>query len=169
MTATYEKIATTTVSGTPSDVTFSTITGSYTDLVLICQVKGSTTSTPYLQFNSDTATNYSCTELYGTGTTAGSQRRTNGTFIDLDRALASNSSSINQNAIVNIQNYSNTTTYKTALIRSNEPSGSYPGTDSIVGLWRSTSAITSVSIITRQSGQYLLSGSTFTLYGIKAE
>ena len=79
MTATYEKIATTTVSGTPSDVTFSTITGSYTDLVLICQVKGSTTSTPYLQFNSDTATNYSWTNVAGDGSTASSARGSNQT------------------------------------------------------------------------------------------
>jgi hypothetical protein len=170
MTSTYEKIATTTVSGSSTDVvTFSSISGSYTDLVLVINYAVSNTGNLVMRFNSDTGANYSDTELYGDGSTAGSQRRTSGTFIDIERALASNSSVINQNAIVNIQNYSNTTTYKTALIRSNETSGSYPGVDALAGLWRSTSAITSVSIITRQSGQYLLAGSTFTLYGIKAE
>jgi len=168
MASTYEKIATNTISNSTTDVvTFTSISGSYTDLVLVINYAVSNTGNLVMRFNSDTGTNYSDTELYAEVTNAvGSQRRTNGTFIDIERALASNGSVIDQNAIINIQNYSNTTTYKTALIRSNETSGSYPGVDALVGLWRSTSAITSVSIITRQSGQYFVSGSTLSLYGI---
>lgn len=167
MAATYEKIATNTISnGTTDTVTFSSISSSYTDLVLVINYAVSNTGNLVMRFNSDTGSNYSDTELYGTGSAAGGQRRTNGTFIDIERALASNSSNINQNAIINVQNYSNTTTYKTALIRSNETSGSYPGVDALIGLWRNTNAITSISIITRQSGQYFISGSTLNLYGI---
>jgi hypothetical protein len=67
-------------------------------------------------------------------------------------------------AIAHIQNYSNTTTHKTVISR-----GGSPATNSspMVGLWRNTSAINSIKI-SLQSGTALKSGSTFTLYGIKA-
>ena len=67
------------------------------------------------------------------------------------------------NAIVQFQNYSNTTTYKTVLSRGNNASNLV---EAFVGLWRSTSAITAIDIKT-QSGNFSI-GSTFTLYGIKA-
>jgi len=59
--ATYEPIATTTVSGSStSTVTFSSISGTYTDLVIIGNLGSQTTNAfPYLQFNGDTGSNYS--------------------------------------------------------------------------------------------------------------
>jgi hypothetical protein len=63
-----------------------------------------------------------------------------------------------------IQNYSNTTTNKTALIRDNF--ATY-GTFARVALWRSTSAITSITLT--MSSSTFATGSQFTLYGIKAE
>jgi hypothetical protein len=65
-------------------------------------------------------------------------------------------------------NYSNTTTNKTVISRTNVTSGSFPGTETMVNLWRSTSAINVIELRQSGSGQYL-SGTTFTLYGIKAE
>jgi hypothetical protein len=65
MTATYEKIATSTLGSTASDVTFSSISGSYTDLVLIVNETCSTGSGLNVQFNSDTGSNYSSTYMYG--------------------------------------------------------------------------------------------------------
>jgi hypothetical protein len=168
MTATYEVIATTTLGSAQASVTFSTISGSYTDLVLVANwgvsVNGDGT---IIRFNSDTGNNYSDTELYGTGSSAASQRRSNASFIDITRAIAGDGTNIYTNAIINIQNYSNTTTYKTALLRSNLATGTYAGVAALVGLWRSTSAITSITILPASNN--LLSGSTFTLYGIKAE
>jgi hypothetical protein len=73
--------------------------------------------------------------------------------------------------IYQIMNYSNTTTYKTSLTRQNTvDAADYNGTLTAVGLWRSTSAITSVAIqLTRGGSAYnFTSGSIFTLYGIKA-
>jgi hypothetical protein len=68
--------------------------------------------------------------------------------------------------IVQIQNYSNTTTYKTALSRYGS-GGTSSATLAGVGLWRNTNAITSITIgIT--DGFDFLSGAMFTLYGIKA-
>ena len=62
--------------------------------------------------------------------------------------------------IIQIQNYSNSTTYKTALGRSAQQSVA------TVGLWRSTSAITAVKIYPA-SGNFD-TGSIFTIYGIAA-
>jgi hypothetical protein len=61
-------------------------------------------------------------------------------------------------------NYSNTTTYKTVLLRSNNASAITVAT---VGLWRSTSAINTIKIYADGAAVFSV-GSTFTLYGIKA-
>jgi hypothetical protein len=74
--------------------------------------------------------------------------------------------------IFHIQNYSNSTTYKTWLSRANRASSAldYQGTDAVVGLWRSTAAITSITVKNRRGGvdYNFASGSNFKLYGIQA-
>ena len=164
MAITYEPIATQTLGSATATVTFSSISGSYTDLVLICQVQRSTATGTYLQmrFNSDSGSNYSTTILYGSGSTAGSWRDSNRTDINLDYYAAPTNSSWSIRNI-NIMNYSNTTTYKTVLNRANDAT---QGTDTGVHLWRATSAITSL-VLTMPSNNFI-AGSTFTLYGIKA-
>ena len=163
MTATYDCIATTTLSTSASSVTFSSISGSYTDLVLISTATVSSGAADlYLRFNGDTAGNYSATILTGDGSTASSTRFTNdaaGLILDYYGSVGTTG----HICIAHIMNYSNATTYKTVLSRANRASS---GTDAVVGLWRSTAAITSVTI--RTSGGNLATGSTFTLYGIKA-
>jgi hypothetical protein len=68
--------------------------------------------------------------------------------------------------------YSNSTTYKTWLSRANRASSAldYQGTDAVVGLWRSTAAITSITVKNRRGGvdYNFASGSNFKLYGIQA-
>jgi hypothetical protein len=44
MTATYEKIATTTLGSAQADITFSSISGAYTDLVIIYTLNAATTT-----------------------------------------------------------------------------------------------------------------------------
>jgi len=164
MTATYEKIATTTLGSAQATVTFTSITGTYTDLVLITNsATGSNDIDMYIQVNSDTASNYSWTRLLGTGSSALSSR---GSSSNLGYRVGNMSGSNvgENNVIVQFQNYSNTTTFKTVLTRGNNPANLV---EAFVGLWRSTSAITSMDIKT-QSGNFSI-GSTFTLYGIKAE
>jgi hypothetical protein len=166
MPATYEPIATTTLGSAQSSVTFSAISGSFADLILVMNPKATAgTIYPYLQFNSDTATNYSYTWISGRSTNAAaSGRSSNTSYIYLCAYAGVDTGNFNFNSIVQIQNYSNSNTYKTALARSNNASTS--NIDAVVGLWRSTSAITSLTI-TADSSTFT-SGSTFTLYGIKA-
>jgi hypothetical protein len=160
MPATYEPISTQTVSGTStSTVTFSSIPQTYTDLILVSTLSQSADVSTLLRFNSDTATNYSSTRLRGTGAAASSERSSNGTGIEYWFGTLTGFG----NVIWQIQNYSNATTYKSCLSRSNN---TVDWMGASVGLWRSTAAISTVSY-TVSSG-YVIAGSTFTLYGIKA-
>ena len=63
-----------------------------------------------------------------------------------------------------IMNYSNTTTFKTAVSRKNDTAGVMGAT---VHLWRSTAAINSVQIGTQTADTFSV-GTTFTLYGVKS-
>ena len=113
MAVTYEKIATTTLSSSAADVTFSTITGAYTDLVITCNFGAITASQDFaMRFNGDTGSNYSDTRLYGNGSGVVSGRSTSGTRINVDSAGVS--TTLIAFDTININSYSNTTTYKTA-------------------------------------------------------
>jgi hypothetical protein len=163
MTSTYEKIATNTLGSAASSVTFSSL-GSYTDIVIVSVPSITSGSAGVrIRFNSDSGSNYSQTEIYGDGTSAASARNTNQTSGKLTDAI-SPSTNFNFNLLVNVMNYSNATTYKTFLARGNIASG---GTEAVVGLWRNTAAITSLELLPTAST--FATGSTFTLYGIKAE
>lgn len=162
MAATYEPIATATGTGSSGTITFSSISGSYTDLVLVCNGRiNSGTANLLVQFNGDTSSLYSTTILYGTGTSALSDRYSS-TATYVCWAAYWNPTDI-ATTIVNIQNYSNATTHKTLISRNNAVSY---GTETMVGLWRSTAAITSITLKT--SANNFTTASTFTLYGIKA-
>jgi len=163
---TYEPIATNTLSSAQTGVTFSAISGSYTDLVLIMNVKvtGSPGRIPIVNFNSDTGSNYSHTYLAGNGTAASSGRVTNDTRIAIDAVTGIDANNFYP-VIMNIQNYSNSTTYKTCLVRANEASVVW----SEVALWRNTNAITSITITAfGLINENWASGCSFTLYGIAA-
>ena len=162
MPATYDKIATQTVTGSAATtVTFSSIPATYTDLVIIWNGSnaGGSGQNTHINFNSDTASNYSRTYLLGDGSSAASGRNSNQTEYQ-PAGLYPDSS-----FIINIFNYANTTTFKTVMTRSNVPS---VYTVATVGLWRKTpEAIHTVAIGTAGVNNLSI-GSTFTLYGIKA-
>jgi len=164
MTATYEPIATTTLSAGTATVTFSSIPQTYTDLVLVFSGNAATGSTDSIRirFNGDTTTNYSYTNLSGNGSTASSARSSSDTNI----APALITSTEVSNNIWNIFNYSNTTTFKTVLVRANIAGAL---TRASVGLWRKTPEAISSITLTIVGGQNFASGCTFSLYGIKAE
>lgn len=164
--STYTPIATYTAGSNFTSYTFSSIPSTYTDLhLVIVTSRTSSGVNPSLtiQFNGDTGTNYSMTKMRGTGTSALSNRESNSTAINF--SYFSMNLDLTNPFIIDVMNYSNTTTYKTAIGRSNA-SGS--GTEATVGLWRSTSAINSLTINNDGGGSYLLAGTTATLYGIAA-
>jgi hypothetical protein len=165
MPSTYEPIATVTVSGSSTNlVTFSSIPGTYTDLVAVCSI-GATTTGVYHNFilNSDTGNNYSRTQLFGNGSTASSYRASNEASAFFDDDVLPNASNTYGVFILNFQNYVNTTTNKTVISRYNNSANRVGAT---VNLWRNTAAINDIKFST--TGAFYSSGSTFTLYGIKA-
>lgn len=159
---TYEPIATQTLSTTASSVTFSSISGSYTDLILVISAKNTVAQNyeTWLRFNSDTGSNYSQTFLQNYANSTQSGRNTNISYIAVGKM---NASSFDAN-IISINNYSNSTTNKTVLSRLNN--GDFV-TGILVGLWRNTAAITRIDVICETGANYT-AGSTFTLYGIAA-
>jgi len=166
MPSTYDKIATTTLGSAVASYTFSSIPGTYTDLVLASSCLG-VTSTSFIEcirFNSDTGNNYSNTFAGGFVSSAGSNRNSNVSYIFVNHLNGYFTTGNPMTGITHIQNYSNTTTNKTVLSRGG---GAATDVDIIVGLWRNTSAITSITVFF-QSSDNLQAGSTFTLYGIKA-
>lgn len=165
MASTYTPIATTTLGSASATVTFSSISGSYTDLVLIANAAAASgTPTISMRFNSDTGANYSRTLLIGDGTTASSQRASSSTEMRICNSSGLTTTLGANATIANIQNYANSTTYKTTISRSNTSSSA---TEAIVNLWRNTAAITQIDLFTN-SGVNFAAGSTFTLYGITA-
>ena len=164
MPSTYTPIATSTLGTVTNSVTFSSIAGTYTDLVLV--FNGGVTSGTVnftMRYNSDSATNYSNTDLTGDGSAATSHGTSNTSNI-LCNYYGYLTPDQNTNILINITNYSNSTTYKTNLTRSNNAGN---GTAATVGLWRSTAAITSIQCIA-SGGINFSVGSTFTLYGVKS-
>lgn len=161
--STYTPIATTTLGSAVSSYTFSSIPSTYTDLVLIITGAITTNNNTYrIQFNGDTASNYSYTSLVATSGGAGTSRGSNTAFIPFFLFNGAPNTSISAN-IVSINNYSNASTYKTALVRANYGNGEVT---SVAGLWRSTSAINSITILT--SAGNLDTNSQLTIYGIQA-
>jgi len=155
--STYTPIATTTLGSAASSVSFTSISGSYTDIQIV--FAGAITSgfdAIGLQFNGDTGSNYSRVFIAGNGTAASSSLSSSQTTMQIGIMGTEQS-----NSIFNVMNYSNTTTYKTALARGN---ASANATRAGVGLWRSTSAINRIDLVAGSST--FISGSTFTLYGI---
>lgn len=162
-TSTYVALRTETVAvATPSvTLNLSGITG-YTDLVLI--YNGTVTASGMdirFRFNGDTSSAYSYTYVGGNGSTASSSRLANSTFL-ASYALVGTSSNPGTIAI-NIMNYSNTTTNKTVLVRTSDAPSEVVA---YAGLWRNTSAITSVTLFPNANNFAV--GTTFTIYGIAA-
>ena len=162
--STYTPIATNTLGVATATVTFSSISGSYTDLVIVVNAKAATTAADVcFRVNGDSANNYSRTYLAGNGSAASSGRGSNVSFGRSSAESYMNTTELGV-YILNFQNYSNTTTYKSVLCRGNR-TGS--GADATINLWRNTAAITSIEIGAEFTTNFA-SGSTFTLYGIAA-
>jgi hypothetical protein len=165
MATTYEKIQSTTLGSAASSITFSSIAATYTDLRVVLVATGSVSNYAKINFNSDTATNYSFTTIYGDGTTAYSTRDTSNTLIWLNGGWLQNSTTIPSLYTIDIFSYAGST-YKTCLTTASNDRNGSGIVSRVVGLYRSTSAITTIDLGVN-SGNYA-AGTTATLYGIKA-
>jgi hypothetical protein len=160
--STYTPIATQTLASDTSLVTFSSIPQGYTDLVISCNFGATVSSQDFsLRLNEDSGSNYSGVRLIGQGGSAVTNRDANSSRISVDSAGVS--TTLTAFDTIHINNYSNSSTYKTVLTRVSDAG---KAAEVGVGMWRNTAPITSIQLA-MTSGN-LLSGSTFSIYGIQA-
>jgi len=162
MATTYDKIATTTLGSAAATIDFNSIAGTYTDLRLV--IVGKYTSAggnTRIVFNSDTSSLYSSTRITGDGTSASSDRLTAQANLRLN--FDGNSTTIPDLLTVDIFSYAGST-FKTSLITSSEDKNGSGSVIRTVGLYRSATAITSITI--NLSSSTMAAGTIATLYGI---
>jgi hypothetical protein len=167
----YESIATVTVAaGGASSVDFTSIPSTYAHLQIRGIARGTRSDVAdgiTVQFNSDTASNYSYHYLRGNGTGAytGSWNQTSIPLEDTMSA-ATSGSSIFGGIVTDILDYANTNKYKTLRnLGGNDRNGAGDiGLQS--GNWRNTNAITNIKLGALY-GAGFAQYSSFALYGIK--
>lgn len=159
MAATYEPITTTTVSSATNSVTISSIPSTYTDLVVIVNGKNSSAAGNWrIRFNSDSGSNYG--NVYIANNASGSKeggQYSNTSSIDL--TYPNNTQTV---CIINISNYANTNMFKNIINRMS-CAGNFTSINA--GLWRSTSAINSITLLNDNNYD---TGTIISIYGIKA-
>ena len=168
--STYTPIMTYTVSSPPSstELSLSSIPQTYTDLILV--ISSSVTNAGFsdsdirMRLNGVASDIYSETWLSGNGSSASSsgQFKYGNSIFYLGNTGSGGAVNTYQ-----FMNYSNTAAYKTVLCRS---SNNYGGVvRSSVGLWKSTAAISSISMdLNFSSSNNWSDGSTLALFGIAA-
>jgi hypothetical protein len=169
MPATFNCIATTTLGSAASGVTFSSIPGTFTDLVIIGSAQHTSSQIDLnMRFNGDSSSVYNNVRLYGNATSIDSDK-----YSDRDTILSVGyigttafASSVFASFTVNIFSYTNTNIFKTILGKWGSRGTSNVYSMCNMGQWRSTSAITSV-LVQPDTGNFA-SGTTISLYGIKA-
>jgi len=110
MPSTYTPIATQTLGSAAASVTFSSISGTYTDLVLVAAFAATGGGYCQLVLNGDTTiSNYSRTYIVGNGSAALSGRSSTPYFAGFSTGQ--------MNFIMNFMSYSSTNTYKTMVNR----------------------------------------------------
>lgn len=161
--STYTPIATYTVPSAATDYTFSSIPGTYTDLVIIANLISSASSGTSVQFNGDTGSNYNFMYMFGNGSGTSNGNIASTTNMDIFYGNTTISTQI-----AHIQSYANTSVRKNYISRFS-PVTQFTG--GYAGEWASTAAITSIKLLAggnANSGATFSTGTTFTLYGIKA-
>jgi hypothetical protein len=166
----YESIATVTVgSGGAGTITFSSIPADYTHL----QIRGISRNTgansdnnSYFQFNSDSGNNYTIHYLQGNGSSASATgiANTSGSWFN-DTPGTSTGSNIFAASVIDILDYANTNKFKTHRSLTGYDANGSGKVSLYSGLWRSTSAITTILLV--QNGGNFAQHSQFALYGIK--
>ena len=159
MATTYEPIATTTVNTGTGQVTFSSISAGYTDLVIQFRHYLSGVDNLAIRFNNDATSTYSITRLISDGSTVTSTNSINSTYPVVDTAIGAYTNL----HTFNIFSYSNTSTYKPFLVSCNKDENGSGEVIRDTGIWRNTSAITRIDFYGSIGNP-----STITIYGIKA-
>ena len=172
MANTFELIASSTVgSGGQSSISFTSIPSTYTDLQLVVSARttyagASNSDYLYITINSDTTSaNYPTKMLLGNGSAANSYGNSTQRFAGDANSSTSTANTFGNGAIY-IPNYAGSA-YKSLSIDAVSEANATAVESGIVAMtWNSTSAITSISLASGNSGN-IVQYSTAYLYGVK--
>ena len=167
----YESISTTTITSDTASVTFSSIPQTYKHLQLRMYAKTDRTDledVTLVQFNGDTAANYSYHNIRGNGAAATSDAAASTSAIYLHFASTGSTGVTNifGSSVLDILDYADTNKYKTTRSLHGFDTNGSGRVYLASGNWRSTSAITSI-VLDQQFGTNWKQYSSFALYGIK--
>lgn len=162
MTSTEVAIASQTLGSATATITFSSIPSTYTDIRVV--VNGTPTGNTQfrLRFNNDSGANYSGTEVRANGASAGSDRYNSDTGIYSNWAAFATSAQPVLTTF-NVFSYASSAK-KTTLSTFNQDTNGSGTIEYGVGLWNSTSAITTIDL--SAAGNSFNTGTIVTLYGI---
>ena len=163
-----------TVVGSGTSITFSSIPSTYKSLQVRYIAKDSSTAAYTgnigLQINGDTGANYTWHYLFGYNNSAQAGSNTSQARIWLGYnsiALSINSNGAYGAGVVDIIDYANTSKNKTVKALTGVDTNSNAvgvSVNAVSGLWLNTAAVTSLTLFTPNSG--FVSGTTFSLYGV---
>jgi hypothetical protein len=167
----YELISTTTLGANATSVVFSSIVSTYSHLQIRVTSRSDRAfgvDTLGLRFNADSTSNYNAHFLYNNGSTITSTDLGINTWIYSAYIPDSSvTASVFGSAVIDVLDYKATTKNKTIRsIYGSSTGGTYPRNGMHSGVWLSTNAITSITLLP-VAGTNLVSGSRFSLYGIK--
>ena len=174
-TGSYDALATYTVgSGGISSISFSGIPNTYSHLQIRFISQDDRATYPISEikytFNSDTGSNYSYHQLSGDGGSIYPNAASNTAFGQLEMGGTTTGGTFGA-GVIDILDYSSSSKYKTVRALAGEMNnssvGGYYGIVALnSGLWRSTSAITSLTFSPRYASNFL-QYTQFALYGVK--
>jgi hypothetical protein len=161
----YESIATVTVgAGGTSSITFTGIPSTYKHLQIRGISQGSGIASNGMQFNGDGTSNYNAHYFYGDGVTTASGFQAS-TSMYAFLTTASSATNIYGGFVIDILDYADTNKFKTFKSLTGGDQNGLGYMEQLSGAWRSTSAISSITMFAYSS--VLSQHSTFALYGIK--
>jgi hypothetical protein len=157
-------LANLTLGSNATSVTFSSIVGSYRDLLLVCTYTNGVSDNDNIavKINSDTGSNYSTVTMSGNGSGTNSSTYNSSSYGWL--AVQGGFQTSRGQIRVNFFDYAQTDKHKSYLARNDTFD---KGVESVAGRWASTSAIDTLNIYS-VNGWTFATGSTFALYGIGA-
>ena len=170
-TSSFESIATTNGNGSATTLSFTSIPSTFKHLQIRGISKDQTAGAApalYMQFNSDTGSNYKSHYLQGSGVATSAGAAGGITYIYCGYPSPGNAASGTMGAsIIDILDYTNTSKYTTArTLNGYDTNNAATGyVDIMSGVWLNTAAITRIDF--NINGDPFTSDTTFALYGIK--
>lgn len=168
---TFEPLASTTLTSSAANITFSNISNAYTDLYIVASLSTNGAQNyrgVLMQFNNDSANhNYRAGYWEGTGTGGGTTAESNAGYWYFWENGKAPSNSIFGNSTIYISNYTRTNHPKSGIVDSaTEAQAQGMAMGLIAGFYNSTSAISSIKF-TPSVPEDFAQHSTITIYGIK--